>query len=552
MLQFALTYAPDTFDMRLKKMGRQAAGLGFLKAVLNVKPDRLWCYAGSREQAEIFARDVRALNTATPEMRFIAWNEPERLVAAGLLYRPDPGLAREGWMRRQAAGARAYSLCGVTHTICSQRAMETISETFRAPLYPWDAIICTSTVARDVYRRILEAEMEHLRSRLGATQFTLPQLPLIPLGVHCRDFDVSVEARAAARARLGLSPDDAAVLFAGRLVFHGKAHPLPMFLGLQRAADRTGKSLTLVLFGTFPNAPVEDAFRKEAAQFAPSVRLVVLDGAKDEDRDAAWAAADIFTSLSDNVQETFGLTPVEAMAAGLPVVVSDWDGYKDTVRDGIDGFRVPTLLAPPGAGGDLIDHYSQPGPDTYDLYVGRVAQFTAVNVEATAEAYTRLVADPELRARMGAAGRERARSTFDWSTVIRSYIRLWDELAERRRADPSCPGEEVRARRADRLDPFDLFRTFPTRSLDGRLRIRRATGADLVTLAERYGLASVGFAHDAMMSRDGLVELLAAVPEEGCSVGDVAARLPRVSQVHLTRNLVWLSKVGLLAFDPKF
>ena len=40
-------------------------------------------------------------------------------------------------------------------------------------------------------------------------------------------------------------------------------------------------------------------------------------------------------SLADNIQETFGLTPVEAMAAGLPCVMSDWDGYRDTVRDGV-------------------------------------------------------------------------------------------------------------------------------------------------------------------------------------------------------------------------
>jgi glycosyltransferase involved in cell wall biosynthesis len=52
--------------------------------------------------------------------------------------------------------------------------------------------------------------------------------------------------------------------------------------------------------------------------------------------------------LSDNIQETFGIVPIEAMAAGLPVVVLDWDGYKNTVRDGIDGFRVPTLMS--GAG----------------------------------------------------------------------------------------------------------------------------------------------------------------------------------------------------------
>ena len=29
------------------------------------------------------------------------------------------------------------------------------------------------------------------------------------------------------------------------------------------------------------------------------------------------------------------------MAAGLPVVVSDWDGYRYTVTDGVEGFRIP-------------------------------------------------------------------------------------------------------------------------------------------------------------------------------------------------------------------
>ena len=44
------------------------------------------------------------------------------------------------------------------------------------------------------------------------------------------------------------------------------------------------------------------------------------------------------------MQETFGLTPLEAMAAGLPCVVSDWNGYRDTVRLFLEG--VPTNATP--------------------------------------------------------------------------------------------------------------------------------------------------------------------------------------------------------------
>jgi alpha-maltose-1-phosphate synthase len=47
-------------------------------------------------------------------------------------------------------------------------------------------------------------------------------------------------------------------------------------------------------------------------------------------------------------KETFGQAPVEAMAAGLPVVVTDWVGFRGAVRHGLDGMLVPTLMAPSG------------------------------------------------------------------------------------------------------------------------------------------------------------------------------------------------------------
>jgi glycosyltransferase involved in cell wall biosynthesis len=58
-------------------------------------------------------------------------------------------------------------------------------------------------------------------------------------------------------------------------------------------------------------------------------------------------------SLSDNTQETLGIALIEAMAAGLPIVVSDWDRYKDTGRDGVNGFHIPALTTGPGLGTDL-------------------------------------------------------------------------------------------------------------------------------------------------------------------------------------------------------
>ena len=95
----------------------------------------------------------------------------------------------------------------------------------------------------------------------------------------------------------------------------------------------------LIECGWTANDQIAQAFSEARAKLCPSVRSIVLDGRINDVRDTAWAAADVFCSLSDNIQETFGLTPIEAMAAGLPVVVTDWDGYKDTVRNGIERRR---------------------------------------------------------------------------------------------------------------------------------------------------------------------------------------------------------------------
>lgn len=55
-----------------------------------------------------------------------------------------------------------------------------------------------------------------------------------------------------------------------------------------------------------------------------------------------YNSADCFTSPIDNIQETFGITPLEAMSCGIPQIVSDWNGYRETVVDNVTGFRIPS------------------------------------------------------------------------------------------------------------------------------------------------------------------------------------------------------------------
>ncbi len=537
----AIHYVPAGYEAKGPKlMGRMAAGEGFLEAWLrHAGVARFYCYAAERKAAEHFATLARSSGAAAVE--WVPWAAPASIAKAGALYLPDPGLHAHAW-RRRAGDQRGYSLTGITHTTASSGAMDMIAELPLAPVQDWDAVICTSRPVKAMIESLLDEQQAYLAERLGAGRFPRPQLPVIPLGVDCAKFVADPAARAAQRAALGIGPDDIAILFMGRLSFHAKAHPFAMYLALERAARETGKRLHLIQAGWFANEFIEGAFRDGAKAFCPSVAAHFLDGRKPEIRFAVWQAADLFTSLSDNIQESFGLTPIEAMAAGLPAVVSDWDGYRDTIEHGVHGFRVPTLAPAAGQGGDLADAHAI-GIDTYDRYCGYASQFVAVDVAAAAAAYRALIADADLRRRMGAAARARAAAKFDWRHIIARYQALWAELAERRRAATESAPAGSGSSWPARPDPFAAFASYPSDTIAPAHRLSAGDfPADPAALAEHPLFAFAK--HRLRLDLCGVI--LRHVQQGESTLAAIAATVDEADRGHLARQAVWLAKLGAI------
>lgn len=94
-----------------------------------------------------------------------------------------------------------------------------------------------------------------------------------------------------------------------------------------------------------------------------------------------YAAADVFCSPALG-QESFGMVLVEAMASGVPVVATDIPGYREIVRDGVDG---------------LLVHPNDPA--------------------ALAHATRRVLSEPELASALAVAGHARA-TAFAWDAVV--------------------------------------------------------------------------------------------------------------------------------------
>ncbi|MHA1539805.1 MAG: glycosyltransferase family 4 protein [Alphaproteobacteria bacterium] len=568
----AIFYAPDGYDTGGKKlMGRQAAGEGFLKGMAAAKGlDALHCYSNTKPQFNDFQKRVTGYweGEAKKPLNFIQSGNHQKLEEVGCLYYPSPGLGDLAW-RRRYYNQRAYSLCGVTHTTASSGVTESLGKMLVDPLQPWDALICTSESVKKMVQRTINDYGDYLGERIGAKPALPIQLPVIPLGIDTAPFKKDArKKRVEYRQKMKIAKSEIVVLFMGRLSYHAKAHPLPMYLALEEVAKRTGKKIRLVQVGWFANDALEKAFREGAKQFAPSVRHHFLDGRKRNIRENIWHIADIFCSLSDNIQETFGLVPVEAMAAGIPVVVTDWDGYRETVRDGVDGFTIRTTQPAAGYGTHLArshaeDHLS------YDRYIGYSSQVVGVDIPACITAFTALVENPSLRNKMAKAGQKRAQNVYDWSVVVKQYQSLWAELATLRSdGAETCAVQKGAQVQPLRADPFHSFSHYPTDHLSEDKLISLAKGVDYKLFQTYQSNALNSFArrifcsdHDCKLIIDLLEKQIEKTPVVSSKKGDkgsasmgtfcVADVLAKFSDDFAKRRQViltlsWLHKMGLV------
>ena len=202
--------------------------------------------------------------------------------------------------------------------------------------------------------------------------------------------------------RHGIDPGRPYVLFVGRITRQkGIVH-------LVHAMRRLDPEIGVVLAAGQPDTP-ELAAEVQAGVTAaqrerPNVVWIPEMLSRAEIRQL-YSHAAIFVCPS--VYEPFGITNLEAMACERPVVATAVGGIPEVVVDGDTGLLVPVAFRP--------DQPMQPAnPD-------QLASDLAAAINS-------LMADPDLRSRMGAAGRRRAVERFSWSSIAAQTVALYGSL----------------------------------------------------------------------------------------------------------------------------
>jgi glycosyltransferase involved in cell wall biosynthesis len=248
------------------------------------------------------------------------------------------------------------------------------------------------------------------------------------IGLYCADparieivpcgFDVDELQRVnrnQARDQLGWPRNEFVVLQLGRLVERKGIDNVIRGVGLLQRAH--GVTARLYIVGGNSEAPNEIAtpeiarLRGIARREQVEAHTVFVGRRGRAHLSCFYSAADVFVTTP--WYEPFGITPVEAMACGTPVIGADVGGIRYSVCDGETGWLVP--------------------PRDPAALAARLAQ---------------LQADPALARRMGKAGAARARAEFTWQGVAQSLEQIYRRVAklpQRQRAGDRAQVEAPRS-----------------------------------------------------------------------------------------------------------
>ena len=207
-----------------------------------------------------------------------------------------------------------------------------------------------------------------------------------------------------ARRRIGLDTHDPVVVYVGRMLPRKDVRNLVRAVGV--LAQTTDLPVKLLLVGgdTVEPDPVKTpeigVLQTLAAELGISDRVIFTGKRQPDELYAYYSAGDV--AVTTPWYEPFGLTPLEAMACGRPVIGSAVGGITFTVQDGVTGYLVPPQ-----------------------------------DPRALAERLYQVLTQPELRTAMGQAARARVEREFTWATVAERTAALYQSLTQRPRRRPA-------------------------------------------------------------------------------------------------------------------
>jgi D-inositol-3-phosphate glycosyltransferase len=322
---------------------------------------------------------------------------------------------------RQTYFTRPVPITCTHHTVSYRHALDqTFLPFLMSETLPCDSIVCSSTASRTAISNIFEQVASRLpvRGRQYKGRFDV-----IPFGVDTAKFR-PIDQRQC-RRKFDLPVDATVVLSFGRISAIDKGDLLPLVMAFHRVCQTSTNRRVLLVIAGNSRAGYSDQLKRELRERGLADVVRFIPHVADAEKPFLYGAADVFVSPADSIQECFGLVLLEAMACGVPQIVSDWNGYRELVVHGDTGVLVPTMWADCD---EIIIKDGTAYPQEWEAEHFQLGQSVCVDPGALYDGLLNLTTNADLRRSMSAASRRRAEALFDWTRIVQRYEELWEEL----------------------------------------------------------------------------------------------------------------------------
>ena len=233
--------------------------------------------------------------------------------------------------------------------------------------------------------RVIVCSLHMQHEVMGVFGLPADKVRVIPNGVDVEQFAQAGAYRSAESAVGVVDAGASIILFVGRLVHEKGVHTL---IEAMPKILRYWPGARLVIAG---RGPAEESLRRLAASLGLGGNVSMVGFVPDDERNRLYGMAS--AAVVPSLYEPFGITALEAMAAGAPLIAADTGGLAEIVKNGVNGW-----------------------------------QFYAGSSNSLADAVLHVLHSPEGGRKVAEVARREVLSTYDWQAIARRTISVYDEV----------------------------------------------------------------------------------------------------------------------------
>ncbi len=278
--------------------------------------------------------------------------------------------------------------------------MDAVGQGWRKFIFALHSVLFYPLILKRTDRIIALSEDHARHSYLASTYKKSPEkFVFIPNGIDTDRFAMQ-ERETSLQIQLGIAPNAPVLMFAAGLDAQHYFKGLTRLLQVHRDLLTQFSECVLLVVG---DGDQRHVYERLSQELGTSHRVVFAGWVPNEQLHRYYALADIFVLPSEARTESFGIVVAEAQACGVPAVVSDWPGSRQTIEHEVTGL----VVAPSDS-------------------------------NALREALRNLLNDNDKRRAMSQAAHERSTTLYNWDGIIKKIRGVYQVLTECRVLDLGC------------------------------------------------------------------------------------------------------------------